>query len=134
MVCVGELADGRVVHFEIPAEDMARAKKFYEKFFGWKMNEVPEMNYCVAVTVETDEKGMPKTPGAINGGIAKRGESFEAPLVVAKVRDLDAKLSELQAGGVEIVMPKTAMGQMGFYAKVRDSEGNVLGVWQDAAP
>ena len=29
-------------------------------------------------------------------------------------------------------MNKAAVGAMGFYARVTDTEGNIIGVWQDA--
>ncbi len=63
---------GKVVHFEIPADDLARAKKFYSTVFGWTLNEFPEMEYTIAKTVESDQNGMPKEPGAINGGMLQR--------------------------------------------------------------
>ncbi|HLD97299.1 MAG TPA: VOC family protein, partial [Candidatus Nanoarchaeia archaeon] len=58
----------KVVHFEIPADDMTRAEKFYNDNFGWKITKVPMPGgeYFLVNTVDTDEKGMPKSPGAIN--------------------------------------------------------------------
>jgi predicted enzyme related to lactoylglutathione lyase len=63
---------GKVVHFEIPADNLARAKKFYSTVFGWNLNEIPEMEYTMVRTAESDENGMPKEPGAINGGMLQR--------------------------------------------------------------
>jgi NDP-sugar pyrophosphorylase family protein len=59
-----------VIHFEMGYFDRERMKKFYESAFGWKMQQMgADMgNYVVAQTAETDEKGMVKTPGTINGG------------------------------------------------------------------
>ena len=59
-----------VVHFEMPAKDKKRVSDFYSKVFGWQMQQMgAEMgNYLLAQTADTDEKGMVKTPGAINGG------------------------------------------------------------------
>ncbi len=37
----------KVVHFEIPAEDMARAKKFYLSVFNWEMNSIPDLDYTI---------------------------------------------------------------------------------------
>ena len=64
----------KVVHFEIPADDTGRAKKFYEDVFGWQINKVPMpgMDYSMVTTVETADKQMPKTAGAINGGLMAR--------------------------------------------------------------
>lgn len=58
-----------IVHFEMPYSDQDLCK-FYAAAFGWQMNKTgPDMgNYVVAVTTETDENRMVKTPGTINGG------------------------------------------------------------------
>ena len=61
----------KVVHFEIPADDMKRAQDFYKNLFGWKISEVPGVNYYFVITTEVDEKNMAKEPGAINGGMLK---------------------------------------------------------------
>src|SRR5438046_4878352 len=59
-----------VVHFEMPAEDRSRMRKFYESTFGWKTEQLgPEMgDYVLVTTTETDASRRPKTPGMINGG------------------------------------------------------------------
>jgi predicted enzyme related to lactoylglutathione lyase len=61
----------KVVHFEIPANDFERARKFYKSVFGWKMDAMPEMEYILTGTAPVDEYGMPTEPGAINGGMMK---------------------------------------------------------------
>jgi uncharacterized protein len=45
-----------VVHFEIPADDVARAKEFYSSIFGWQLQDMPEMDYTIVKTTETDEQ------------------------------------------------------------------------------
>ena len=59
-----------VVHFEMPYENSERLAKFYTQAFGWQMQKTGQEygNYVMAATTETDEKGMIKKPGAINGG------------------------------------------------------------------
>ncbi|MBI3887846.1 VOC family protein, partial [Candidatus Microgenomates bacterium] len=66
----------KVIHFEIPADDINRAQRFYKEVFGWKMNIIPEMNYTIVQTGPTDEKGMTKESGFINGGMMKRRDEF----------------------------------------------------------
>ena len=56
----------KAVHFEIPADDLERAQKFYKSVFGWKMEQFPEMEYIMIRTTPVDEKHMPVEPGAIN--------------------------------------------------------------------
>ena len=49
----------KVVHFEIPADDLERAKKFYKTIFGWKMDTVEGMEYVLIETMPVDENHMP---------------------------------------------------------------------------
>lgn len=121
----------KVVHFEIPADDMERAQKFYKETFGWQVNNIPEMNYCIVNTVETDKKGMPKTPGAINGGMVKRDETGKHPVIVIKVPSIEEHIKKVEQAGGKVVMPTVPVGDMGFYARFRDTEGNIIGLWED---
>src|SRR4029453_5659606 len=62
----------KVVHFEIPADDVERAQVFYRDAFGWTINAMPEMGYTIVMTTESDEAGTPVERGAINGGMLQR--------------------------------------------------------------
>jgi uncharacterized protein len=123
----------KVVHFEIPFDNEERAKKFYQDAFGWQIVSVPEMNYTMVTTVETDQQTMmPKTPGAINGGLMKRDSSSgKNPVLVIDVQNIDDHLAKIKNAGGKVVMPKTEVGDMGLYARVSDTEGNIVGVWQN---
>jgi hypothetical protein len=124
---------GEVVHFEIPADDLSRAKKFYSTVFGWRANEMPEMEYVMIGTTESDENGMPKQPGAINGGMLKRQDPVRHPVVTIDVENMDDALAKVKKNGGEIVREKLPVGEMGFAAYFKDSEGNVLGLWQNSS-
>lgn len=121
-----------VVHFEVPADDVSRAKDFYTKCFGWKMQDFPEMEYTMAQTTKVDENQMPTEPGAINGGIFQRQADMPHPQFYVKVEDIDASLAQVEQSGGKIVRKKTTVGDMGFAAQFKDSEGNVVGLWQNA--
>jgi uncharacterized protein len=122
----------KVVHFDVPVEDVKRATKFYQEAFGWRINEVPNMNYFILNTVETDENQMPKESGAINGGMYKKEDPRDdKAVIVVDVIDLDNHLKKIQKAGGKVVMEKREVGNMGFYARVADTEGNVIGVWQN---
>ncbi len=122
---------GKVVHFEIPADDLPRAKKFYGTVFGWKASDVPEMEYVMLGTTESDENGMPKQPGAINGGMMKRQDPLRHPVVTIDVENIDDALASVKKNGGQVVREKLAIGDMGFTAYFRDSEGNVIGLFQN---
>ena len=121
-----------VVHFEIPADDLARAKKFYSTVFGWTINEIPQMGYVLVGTTEANEQEMPKEPGAINGGMMKRQNPVNAPVITINVDSIDGSLGKIKANGGQTLREKMQVGEMGYAAYFKDSEGNVIGLWQSA--
>lgn len=127
----------KVVHFEIPADNVARAKKFYEGVFGWKIEKfpMPEGEYWGIRTVAVDQKTrMPKEAGAINGGLMKRQGPAQHPVIAMNVDSIDAAIRKVEQAGGRVAMAKTAVANMGWYAYVRDTEGNLVGVWQSKKP
>ena len=64
----------KVVHFEIPVDDVERAKSFYGSVFDWDLNTMPvgEGEYTIATTTPVDDSMMPTERGAINGGLMER--------------------------------------------------------------
>lgn len=126
----------RVVHFEIPADDLERAKKFYSEMFGWTLTQLgPEMgSYVLAHTGPTDEQGMPRERAFINGGLMKRDPSASAPVLVIAVADADAAVEKVSASGGRLVGEIMDIPGVGRYARVQDTEGNVIGVIKPAMP
>ncbi len=117
------MADNPVVHFEIPADDAARAKAFYESVFDWRIVHFDEFGYTV---INTAEDGR---AGGINGGLVPRGEPWQAPGVSVRVDDIDAALARIEAHGGKILRPKQAIG-VGYVAYFTDTEDNVGAVLQ----
>ncbi|VVB99907.1 Glyoxalase/Bleomycin resistance protein/Dioxygenase superfamily protein [uncultured archaeon] len=122
----------KVVHFEIPAESTPRAKKFYEDVFGWKIKEVPDMEYTLLYTSEVDGDMMPKEKGAINGGMMKKSASVKHPVITISVENLDESSQKIKKAGGKIVSEKMKVGDMGWASYFKDTEGNVIGMWQNA--
>lgn len=120
----------KVVHFEIPFDDKARASKFYSSVFGWKLTEFPEMNYVMAETTPVDATQMPAEPGAINGGLFQRPKEAPHPTLYIGVDSIDAALKKIEAAGGKVVTPNTPIPGMGAFARVSDPEGNVIGLFQ----
>src|SRR3712207_1879652 len=127
------LTMSKVVHFEIPAEDLDRAKNFYSSVFGWKLETmpVPGGEYTSVVTTPVDEQTqLPTEPGAINGGMMQRDEQIPTPVITIDVDGIDDALTDVEANGGTTVMPRTAIPGMGAYAYFKDPEGNLLGLWE----
>jgi predicted enzyme related to lactoylglutathione lyase len=128
----------KVQHFEIPVDDIARAKKFYAGVFGWGTMDfpMPGMQYVGLHTGPVDEKNMPKDSGFINGGMFQRSPKFPltGPTIAMTVDDIDASLKKVKAAGGEVMMEKMQIADMGLYAYIKDTEGNVIGIWQNLKP
>jgi len=118
----------RVVHFEIPAENLERAKKFYSENFGWKLNQLgPEMgNYVLVHTGPTDAEGMPQDRAFINGGMMPRDPSASSPVLVIAVADADRAVEQVTKSGGRLVGEILDIPNVGRYARVEDTEGNVI--------
>lgn len=122
-----------VVHFEIPVDDLERAKAFYGELFGWQVSDVPGMDYTMAVTTPVNEQHMPTQTGAINGGMFKRNPLVKAPVFAIAVSSVDEYVPRVEAAGGTVAMAKTEIPGMGWYAYVTDPEGNIVGLWQSLA-
>lgn len=121
----------KVVHFEIPFEKADRAKKFYKEIFGWGIMDIPEMNYTIVTTVATDKNRMPQESGAINGGMEQRSETLKSPIIVIDVPSIDDYLKKIIDAGGKVVQEKRQVGNMGLYARIADTEGNIIGIWEN---
>jgi predicted enzyme related to lactoylglutathione lyase len=117
-----------VVHFEMPAKDTKRMSDFYSRTFGWQTQQLgAEMgSYVLATTTETDEKGRPKVPGAINGGFYPRTEDpvSHAPSVVIAVDNLQAHMKKVTDAGGTIIKEPMEIPGVGMWVSFFDTEGN----------
>jgi uncharacterized protein len=121
-----------VVHFEMPYENHERLIKFYAEAFGWQMQKLgKEMgDYVIAATTETDENGMVKKPGAINGGFFPKTDdrSVQFPSVVVAVDDIKVAMENVaNADGKVLGEPVTIPG-IGQYVSFTDTEGNRISI------
>jgi predicted enzyme related to lactoylglutathione lyase len=120
----------KVVHFEIPTDDMDRAKRFYTDAFGWGVQTFEELRYTIAMTTDTDEQQRPKEPGAINGGLMNRSENTPAPVITIGVDSVEDALKRVESAGGTVVTPRTEVPNLGAFGYFKDSEGNVMGLWE----
>lgn len=124
---------GKVVHFEIPADDLERAKRFYGEVFGWQLTDMPEMDYTIIGTTPVDEQTQqPTEPGAINGGMMRRTAQTPSPVVTIDVASVTDALKEIESAGGRVVQGRTEIPGMGAFAYFTDPEGNTLGLWENA--
>jgi len=117
---------GRVVHFEIAADNVARARKFYE-IFGWKISDagMPGMEYWLATTGDGE-------PG-IDGAIFPRSDNSPSVRNTIAVDNLDVMIEKVKAAGGDVEGEKMPIPGIGDYINATDTEGNQFGMLQ-AAP
>jgi len=120
-----------VVHFEIPADDAERAKAFYSTVFDWEMQDFPDMQYTIMMTTPIDDQSQrPTTPGAINGGLMSRSKDTPTPVITIGVDSVEEALKKVEAEGGTVITPSTPIPGMGAFGYFKDSEGNVMGLFQ----
>lgn len=116
------MAHGHITHIDIPADDLERAKRFYAGLFGWQIAGTPEF---------PDYEMFQSGPQGVGGGIGLRGETApQKPRVYVTVDSLDDALARVEGLGGSIVVEKTEVPGMGWYAAVHDSEGSEIGLWE----
>jgi predicted enzyme related to lactoylglutathione lyase len=122
--------DHTIVHFEIPADDVEKLRKFYSELFGWKIEKMPgPVDYWGISTVPVDEKGMPVRPG-VNGGMMKRQNPEHKPVNYIIVESVDEYVKKIEALGGKIVVPKMEIPGIGWWAMALDPEGNQFAILQ----
>ena len=102
-----------VVHFEIGCHDLASTKDFYQKLFGWPINE----NYQIA------EAG-------IAGHLVSLGhEPQHYTLFYVQVDDVAEAIAKAEAlGGKKLVGPVAI--PTGTFAWIMDTQQNTIGLWK----
>ncbi len=109
-----------IVHVEIPAANRDKLAKFYADMFDWKFQHMTEPSPYT--TFEAGNTG---------GGYPDVGENAKAGdvLVYVDSDDIEADLKKIERLGGKTVMPKTAVGTMGWFAIFADPTGNKLALW-----
>ena len=115
------MARGTITHVEFPADDVDRAKRFYEAVAGWQFDAMEGFpGYLVFRT----EEGH-------GGGLGKRAESVGSVIrLYITVDSLEDAIAAAEANGGDLVTPATEIPGMGRWAAVHDSEGSEIGLFQ----
>ena len=117
-----------VVHFEIPADDIERAQKFYGGLFGWKIEKFTGPTLMEYWSIMT---GSEKCEGGFGGGMMKRQDPQQQITVYIDVPSVDEYASKVVSLGGQVVFPKMAVPGMGYFAVCLDPENNGFGLWEN---
>jgi predicted enzyme related to lactoylglutathione lyase len=114
-----------IVHFEIPADDVDRARKFYSTLFGWKIEKFEgSMEYwMISQTGDSSDKSLA-------GGLMKRQNPQQSILNYVGVPSIDEYSKRINELGGKIIVPKTEIGGYGSFAVSMDTENNTFAIWE----
>jgi uncharacterized protein len=120
-----------VVHFEIPADDLDRARKFYTALFGWKIEKAEvkkdgsSMDYWMIST-----SGNSTDKSTIGGGMMKRQDPRQPNLNYIGVNSIDDYSRKVTELGGKVMMAKTEISGYGYFAVCMDTENNAFALWE----
>lgn len=108
-------------HFEFMTDDPDKCRAFYANVFGWEFDDKSMEGYTLVKTGTQPEGGLMKRPP-------------EAPNVALNVYfmvdDIDATLGKVEQSGGNVIVPKTAIPNVGSFAFFEDLEGICVGIFQ----
>jgi predicted enzyme related to lactoylglutathione lyase len=115
----------RVIHFELPADDLERAIAFYKKTFSWNFKKWDgPMEYWLITTGPADQPG-------IDGGMGRRSDPSTRTENTIGVDSVDGILAKIKANGGHVIRPKSPVPGVGWMAYCKDTEGNTFDLMEE---
>lgn len=116
----------RFCHMELHSNNTDGSKEFYNKLFGWGMQDMPmgDHTYTMFKTTDSDDD--------VHGGITQSQcpDNTSSWLSYVLTDDVEATLKQATDLGAEVIVPKTEVPEMGWFAIFNDPAGARLGLWQ----
>jgi len=112
---------GSIVHVELHSADPAKSKSFYGEVFGWKFEEIPEMNYT-----------MWKAPNEPAGGLMKTMEG-RPPQVLNYIlsESVENTLRDITGAGGIVIQPKMEIPGQGWWALFQEPGGTMMAIYEN---
>jgi predicted enzyme related to lactoylglutathione lyase len=118
---------GSLVWFEIPADNLDRARKFYSGLFNWKISPFQGMQGPEAQKYLHIETGGAEA--SADGGLTTR-EHIQGITQYIGVASVDESAAKVEKLGGKVRQRKTAVPQMGYFAICQDTENNTFALWE----
>ena len=118
-------ASASVVWFEIPADNVERARTFYGKLFGWKIDKFPGPTTKPYWLINTGNDDPSR-----NGGMMERQFPDHTITNYIAVPLVDKAAAKVEKLGGKICMGKTAVPNMGYFVVCNDTENNQFALWE----
>ena len=132
------MANNRVVHFEIPANDPGALTKFYSELFGWKFHKAPlpgpEYWLCDTGSGDTGSGDTGSGGPGINGAVMQRQHPQQPWMNYVDVPSIDMAIETAAKLGGQVALPKTPIPGVGACAAIIDPQGNICGLWERVGP
>lgn len=130
-----------IVHFEIPSDNLERARKFYTELFGWKMEKMPgtdQKGYWMFSTTSSnrgddssgDAGGSSEQQRTVSGGMMERQMSQEPIMVYIGVDSVTEYSNKVERLGGKVIKQKTEVPGYGWFAICADTENNGFALWE----
>ncbi len=112
---------GKIVHFELPAADVQRAKTFWSGVFGWEFGDsaMPDGEYYMVRTGEDQGGAIYPRPDAAGSGTVVYFDTDDIDSAIARVRD--------GGGSAE---DKSPIPHVGWFTSCTDTEGNSFSLFE----
>jgi len=116
-----------VCHFEIPADEPEKLIEFYTKLFGWTANawDMGEGEKYWLISTAPEGEG-------VGGGLMKRQSPQHVPMNYIAVESVDEYAAKAQSLGAQVIVPKTEIPTMGWFAVLLDPQHNPIGLFEGA--
>ena len=111
---------GSIVHVELHSADPAKSKAFYGEVFGWKFEEMPEMNYT-----------MWRAENEPGGGIMQTMEG-RPPQVLNYIlaESVEDTLRDIMGAGGIVIQPKMEIPGQGWWALFQEPGGTMMAIYE----
>jgi predicted enzyme related to lactoylglutathione lyase len=114
------MASDFIAHVEIPVTDTEKSADFYGKLFGWSFKPFGR-GYLLFNTHKSFTIGLRKVDKVFQG---------DATIFHVRVDDINKHTEKAAQLGGEIFRGKTTIPAMGYYALIKDIDGNIIGLYQ----
>ncbi|UCD91978.1 MAG: VOC family protein [Methanobacteriota archaeon] len=112
---------GSFTHIEIPVKNKEKSKEFYGEVFGWKFEEVPEMEYTLFYAPDPPHGGL---------FVPEKDQPSTGVLNHINVDSVDETSQKIEDLGGKILVPKTEVPKIGWFAVFQDPDGSTQAIFE----
>ena len=114
------MADQLIAHVEIPSSNLDQTKNFFSKVFGWEFKP-----FGKGYLLFNNHKGI-----MVGIRQVEKVNSGDTTVFHINVPDIDQILNAAKTNGGNVFKEKTVIPAMGWYALIKDPQGNIIGLYQ----